>query len=77
MKMKMLVRVDMIQRQTSGIERSELRLDFRRKLTAHPGQEEKAESVTRHSVAETAGRIDQIGNFRARQHGWSVRQNHM
>lgn len=67
-----LVRIGMVERQAGGSERSELRAYFRGELPANLRAEEiphpEAELIGR----KLASRIDEIGNYRHRQHGGAL-----
>jgi hypothetical protein len=72
---EVLVGVHVIERQTARGKGLELRTDFIGQLAPHARQKKEAGAVTRHALAETAIRIDQVGNCRARQHGLAVGQH--
>ena len=77
MKMKMLVRIDMIQLKAGGGKSLELSGDLRRQLRAHLGQKEHCRARPRHVGAEMTGPIHQIGHGIGGQHGLSFHQHQM
>jgi len=68
MKVEVLVRVDVIQRQPGVGERLELGADLRLELAAHGRQREEANTVPHHVVAEPALGVDQRRDASLWQH---------
>ena len=74
MQVKMLMRGDVVQRQTGGAERLELGAHLRQHLPANTGQKKHCRGVARHTCAEATTRINQIRDSRGRQNRLRVDQ---
>lgn len=75
--MKMLVRVDVIERQPRPRKSVELRANFSRQLSANVRQKEKPHPVPHHVVAKAAMLVEQRGNPRARRNRVAISQHQM
>ena len=74
MQMKMLVRIQMIERETQRREGGELRADFRGQLRAHARAVQKIASPPGHVVVEAVVVVDQVRNLLPRQHRAAIAQ---
>jgi hypothetical protein len=63
MQMKMLVRIDVVERESARAIGFELRLDLRRQLAAHRRPQEDVDPETDHIAAEVPVGIDEIGQL--------------
>lgn len=77
MKVEMLVRVDVIEREPCRAIRLKLSLDFCRHLPAHRGARKYIDAKTCHVVAKSSGLIDEIRQASRRQDGLAVDQHEM
>jgi hypothetical protein len=77
MQVKMLVRGDVVERETCRSEGLELSSHFRPHLSLHMRQEEHLGAETRHVRPKSAARIDEIGQVSRRQDRRSVDQRQM
>jgi len=70
--MKVMVGIDVVQRQTGRSIRPELRLDFRCKLPAHARPEEYGDARTHEVAAQSPLRVDQIRYAFRWQDWWAI-----
>jgi len=75
--MDVLVAVDVVEPETGGAERLELRADFRGQFAARGGRKIKAKSGAHHVGVEGAIRANEGGHFARRQQRHAVRQHQM
>ena len=69
---KMMVRIDVIERQAGRGESIELRRDFRRELFAHFRAQEDLRAERRHVTAQPSIAVDEVREVRGRKRGTSV-----
>ncbi len=74
---KVLVRVDMVERQAGLCKCRELRVDLGGQLPAGGRPQEDRNAGPDHVFTKAAVRIDQVGNLLCRQHGTAIDQHHM
>ncbi len=74
-KVHVLVRIGMLEEKTRCCEGGELGADFARELTAERGAEEIADAEPRLIGGKPAVPIDEIGDFRAPEHGRALDKN--
>jgi hypothetical protein len=77
MKMHMLVRVHMVELQTSCAKRLELRADLCRKFASNSRQKEEPNGGARHIRIEPAVPTDKTRNKASRQNGTPIDKNQM
>jgi hypothetical protein len=77
MQVKMLVRVDVIEREAGRAERLELGADLRPHLSAHMGQKEHRGAGERHIRPKPAARVDEVRDGGGRRHRLGVDQRQM
>ena len=77
MQVHVLVRIGMVERQPGGGERRELCADFRGELPADARAEEVVHAESKLVRGKLSPCVDQIGNFRCRQHGGTVDRHQM
>ena len=75
--MHMLVRVHMVELQTSCAKRLELRADLCRKFASNSWQKEEPNGGARHIRVELTVPADEAGNLVSRQNGTPVDENQM
>ena len=75
MQMQMQMAVDVVERQTGGVEFFKLRVDFGAELFAQAALEKIIHAGADGRIAEFAARVDEAGNFFRRQRGMSHQQS--
>jgi len=72
MKMKVMMRIDVIERQSRGLESSELRLDLRRKLSARCASQRDVDTRFAEVGVQSSSSVDEIRDPLGRQRRRSI-----